>query len=229
MNIENITELSENEKKDILKDIIMNDVSHWKKVLVLMQMEDNKGLLDVVLDNKRTEIDLLEQIIGNKIGGEIPEFNIFSEEYSTDGFSFAELANRDISNIQKDFINNDNLKEKYGKACKEVSEFIKYIPGEFYNKIDKNFLSKLDELVDSEYEFTINSSANLSAIHLKEETKDLLALMLIKYWSKIVNKNEVQENIEDNKISNEELPILKSNLKWYQRIFNFLLKAKEGV
>lgn len=200
MNLEKLQSLTHSEKKDLLKEIIINDETYWRKVLILMNMEDDNGLLDKVLENKRAEMDLLEKS------------NAFI------GFSFNELKDRDTSKVIEVFAQTQQLNENYSKACKELVEVLKYIPEGYYNKIDKAFISKINESIDDSYNFTINANDNISNMQLLEETKDLLALIIKKYWS----KKEVQQvqpeiKLEDKKIS--ETLMCEYKPKWYEKIF----------
>lgn len=200
MNLEELQCLNDEEKKDLLKEIIINDETYWKKVLILMNMEDNNGLLDKVLENKRVEMDLLEKRI------------------DVIKFSFEELRDRDISKTMQLFTRNEELNENYSKACKELVEIFKYIPAAYYAKIDNSFIDQINKFANMNYEFSIGINDNLSDIQLLEETKDILALIIKKYWS---NKEEkqAQNEIKLEQGNSSETLMCEYKPKWYEKIF----------
>ena len=61
MEFEKLSKLTVEQKKEILADLIEDDVSYWKKVLILMAMIDENEdteLLDLVIEHKIEEINL---------------------------------------------------------------------------------------------------------------------------------------------------------------------------
>ena len=180
-----------------------------------MNMEDDNGMLDMVIDNRRAEMDLLDNKRSNiKL------------------FSFEELKNRNVELNLEEVFAKENL--KYAKSCKEVLEILNYIPEKFYDKIDSEFIKKMKEIADNEYEFKILPHENISNIELLEETKDILALMMKKFWGKS-DENELVKNIKVEDGVREEIVkeiddtsrqlVRKENIKWYKNIFK-LFKIK---
>ena len=55
MEFEKLSKLAVEQKEEILSDLIQNDVSYWKKVLILASMIDQNEdteLLDLVIEHK---------------------------------------------------------------------------------------------------------------------------------------------------------------------------------
>lgn len=201
-----IKSLTEQEKKKMLQDVIMNDVSYWQKILILMQMEDRQELLEQVIKNKRMEIDLLNGNINAK------------------NFDFEELKYREISKVKEEFLKEDRISNVYSKACKEVLEILNYIPERFYKEIEEGLLAKIQNSADINYEFSIEQSENLSNIELLEETKDILALIIkeVENSQKAKKQVQVQDEIKEifEKESEEKNSLCEYKPKWYERLFS---------
>ena len=61
MEFEKLSKLSMERKKEILADLIKNDTSYFKKIMILMAMvEENEDteLLDLIVEHRREEIEL---------------------------------------------------------------------------------------------------------------------------------------------------------------------------
>jgi len=61
MDLEKLSNLTLEQKKEILADLIKDDVTYWKKIAILMSMTDENEdteLLDLIVEHKREEIDL---------------------------------------------------------------------------------------------------------------------------------------------------------------------------
>ena len=117
------------------------------------------------------------------------EIELFKEIYQIEKIDFISLSdlkdlvkNRDFSEVMELFVGDEKIEGNYANACSEVLEILKYVPKEYYNKISKDFLKKLREDADGEYEFVINRNTPFSQITLLDETKELLALISDKFW-----------------------------------------------
>ena len=65
MEFEKLSKLDMEKKKEILYNLINDDVSYWKKILIVMSMIDENEdieLLDLIIDNKVKEIELANKI-----------------------------------------------------------------------------------------------------------------------------------------------------------------------
>lgn len=62
MNLEELDKLSREEKEQMLVDLIKNDVTYWQKLLLILNLEDEKyeKLLDTIIENKTKEIRLVD-------------------------------------------------------------------------------------------------------------------------------------------------------------------------
>lgn len=184
MGFEKLSELTTEQKKMILSNLIENDVSYWKKLLILMSMVDeNEGteLIDLIIEHKIEEIDL-----ANK------KYNLF--------LKYNELDNEkeNYISVMEKIINGCN-NEKYGKACKEVLEILKYIPSNYYFRISKKFIQRLETNADSTHQFLITDNMQFDDLEILDETQKILLLISNKFWningrkiniSEIFNKKE---------------------------------------
>lgn len=180
MEFEKLSNLSEEQKKEILADLIEDDVSYWKKVLILMAMideNDDTELLDLVIEHKIEEINL-----ANK------KYNLFlkyNEINSTNQKSYVSVMEKIING------SNDT---RYSKACKEVLEILRFIPDEFYNRINKKFIERLEKNADKVYSLSITKNTNYNELDILNETKEILSLVSNKFWNtdgKITNIEEI--------------------------------------
>lgn len=62
MNLEQLNQLSQEEKEKMLIDLIKNDITYWQKLLLILNIEDDKyeRLLDVIIENKAKEIKIVD-------------------------------------------------------------------------------------------------------------------------------------------------------------------------
>ena len=143
MELEKLLKLTMEQKKEILSDLVKNDVDYWKKITILMAMSsdgDNTELIDMIIEHKVEEIKMI------------------NKKYNLD-IKFSEVADNNekvhASTIEK--ILNGSNDEKYSKACSEVLEILKYIPVDYYDKINKNFIERLNSNSDKISGFPIIS------------------------------------------------------------------------
>lgn len=185
MEFEKLCNLSNETKKEILIELIKNDISYWKKILILMTM---------IEENEDTE--LLDMVIKHKI----EEINLANKKYNLE-INNNEMKNtidvRNYTKAMQGIINNrtDNI---YSKASSQVLEILKYIPEKYYKAINKNFLDRLEKMADKNYTFKVEPNIPFSNLNLLEETKDILALISNKFWKKDGNEVKI-EKIFNNK------------------------------
>ena len=61
MDFDKILNLDDENKIKLLKQIIENDLSYWKKILILISMKEKSSepkLLETIINNKRTEMEV---------------------------------------------------------------------------------------------------------------------------------------------------------------------------
>lgn len=163
---------SKERKITTLKHLFERDSNYLRRLLVLFAMGDEAApLIEKIAQNRKEEIEL------------------FKEIYQIEKIDFISLSdlkdlvkNRDFSEVMELFVGDEKIEGNYANACSEVLEILKYVPKEYYNKISKDFLKKLREDADGEYEFVINRNTPFSQITLLDETKELLALISDKFW-----------------------------------------------
>ena len=169
MEFEKLLKLTLEQKKEILSDLIRDDVSYWKKLLILMAMVDeceDTELLDLIIEHKIEEIK-----IANK------KYNLFLK-YS----EINDTIQKSYVSVMEKIINGDK-DETYSRACKEVLDIFKFIPKEYYKKINKRFLERLEKIADKTYNLSINSNTKYGDLDILNETKEILLLVSNKFWN----------------------------------------------
>ena len=169
MEFEKLLKLTMEQKKEVLSDLVKDDVSYWKKITILMAMsseDDNTELIDMIIEHK------------------VEEINLINKKYGLD-IKFSEIANNSkgglhVSTIEK--ILNGSNDIKYSKACNEVLEILKHIPVDYYNKINKNFIERLKSNSYKNHELTISEDVEFNSLNILNETKEILGLISDKYW-----------------------------------------------
>lgn len=169
MEFEKLSELTLEQKKEILADLIENDISYWKKVFILIAMIDEDA-----------DTELLDLIIEHKI----EEINLANKKYNL-SVKYNEINNASQKNyvtVMEKILNGTN-DEKYSRACKEVLEILKFVPDEYYRKINKKFIELLEKKADKFYNLSITKSTKYNDLDILNETKDILSLVSDKFWS----------------------------------------------
>lgn len=171
MDFENLYQLDAKEKKEILADLIKNDVSYLKKILIVMAMlpeERDTEFLDKIIQHKIEEIELANKKYHLGLTNKGVENTLFSK--------------KDASIIEKIIYNSKD--SNYRKACREVLEVLKHIPIHYYNAISPKFIEKLEKDSDQNYLFVIKNKIKFTELNLLEETQLILSLISNKFWNK---------------------------------------------
>lgn len=134
------------------------------------------------------------------------------------------------------------------EAAKEINEILKYIPEEEVNKIPVKLREFFKVIESKDYVVNINPNILLENQDLKEETKDIIALIYRNYWCSEEEKKELDQkliendkrfeeklrekynpdNIFKNNVSSEKEEIKDQSLvvtnteKWYKKFLNFI-------
>lgn len=169
MEFEKLLKLTVEQKNEILADLIENDVSYWKKILILMAMideNDDTELLDLVIEHKIEEINL-----ANKKYNLSLKYNDINSE-----------SQKSYVSIMKKILNGSN-DARYSRACKEVLEIFKFIPDEYYNRINKKFIERLEKNADKDYNLSITKDTNYNDLDILNETKEILLIVSDKFWN----------------------------------------------
>lgn len=180
MEFAKLSNLTLEQKKEILSDLIEDDVSYWKKVLILMAMideDEDTELLDLIIEHKVEEINL-----ANK------KYNL-SLKYN----EINHARPKSYVSVMEQLLNGSN-NAIYSRACKEVLEILKFIPDEYYNKINKKFIERLEKNADYDYNILITKNTNYNELDILNETKEILSLVSNKFWNidgKIINIIEI--------------------------------------
>ncbi len=173
MDFDKILNLDDENKIKLLKQIIENDLSYWKKILILISMKEKSSepkLLETIINNKRTEMEVFYK-----------EFNIEETEDNlfTQALNFN--AKENMQKLMENIITNSKSVE-YKIACSQTIEILKHIPEFYYNKINNDFISRLEQNADPIYKFKIDNKVKFSELNITKDTEDLLLLISDKFW-----------------------------------------------
>lgn len=93
--------------------------------------------------------------------------------------------------------------EKLRNGITETLEILKHIDKTYTMKVPQNFLEFLNENKSETYIPKIDFSKKLKDLNLKEETKNLLGIMYLNYWSTEEEKKEFSKLLDDNELKYE--------------------------
>lgn len=137
------------------------------------------------------------------------------------------------------------MKIEYRQALFEVYKILENTDEEIKNKIPEKFIKFVKENMDTNYKFELEKGKELVKQNLKDETKQIIALIYKKYIcddEEVINNYEIhfnknkkfkEENIhKDKDVKNIEKSLLEiKEEKWYKKLINKILKffkIKEG-
>ena len=137
------------------------------------------------------------------------------------------------------------MKIEYRQALFEIYKILENTDEEIINKIPEKFIKFVKENMDTNYKFELKKGKELVKQNLKDETKQIIALIYKKYLcdeKKVINnyvigfnkhKTLKEENMQKDKdVKNMETSLLEiKEEKWYKKLINKILKflkIKEG-
>ena len=107
--------------------------------------------------------------------------------------SNSDTSQKSYVSVMEKILNGSN-EARYSRACKEVLEILRFIPDEFYNRINKKFIERLEKNADKDYNLSITLNTNYNELDILNETKEILSLVSDKFWNtdgKITNIEEI--------------------------------------
>lgn len=130
------------------------------------------------------------------------------------------------------------MKIEYRQALFEVDKILENTDEKIKSKIPEKFIKFVKENMDKNYKFELEKGKELIKQNLKDETKQIIALIYRDYIcdEKVVinnyeidfnrNKNLKEENVQKNDdIENLEKSLLEiKEEKWYKKLINKILK-----
>lgn len=158
--IDKIALLPYEKKKELLSTIIQNDVSYWKKILLLLNMMPEDG-----------ETDLFDLVVKHKI----EEVELANKKYN--------LQLNNMESISSSEDNTEIINDLFSKVCREVLDVLKYIPTNYYERINRLFLEKLENNADSKYSIVINKDSKFDDLKISPKTKEVITMISEKYWN----------------------------------------------
>ena len=87
------------------------------------------------------------------------------------------------------------FKDKYGEAAVEVLDILDNTEEEYVNKIPKSFIKFLVDNASLDYSVNFDHSKSIDELDLKEETKELLGTIYIRWWSTKEQKEYFKKKI----------------------------------
>ena len=183
MMYEQLSNLTIEQQKELLANLIEDDVSYWKKVLLLMAMvneSEDTELLDLVIEHKIEEINLTNK-----------KYNL-SLKYN--GINDANQKEKISLEEEKADKSNNTRNNKVSRVCAEVLEIIKFIPEEYYKRINKKIIEKFERNADKSYRLSIAPDTSYSDLDVLNETREIISLLGSKFWNidgKIIDIAEI--------------------------------------
>jgi len=170
MNLEKIETMDNEEKIKKLREVIENDASYWKKIVLLTSIEtEDTELLDLIIENKRKEIDLLKAKYKIKDSIEIEEIKNI-------------IKGKDFHNAIEEIVNGTQ-DDEYAKASFYVLEILNRIPRRYYDLINKNFIIELQKRAKNTKKTLEQNNYDLLE-NISKEGIEILALINNKFWDK---------------------------------------------
>ena len=137
------------------------------------------------------------------------------------------------------------MKIEYRQALFEVYKILQNTDEEIINKIPEKFMKFVKENMDTNYKFELQKGKELIKQNLKDETKQIIALIYRDYIcdeKEVINDHNINYNRnkelekeglqKENNIENIEKSLLEiKKEKWYKKLINKILKffkIKEG-
>ena len=142
------------------------------------------------------------------------------------------------------------VKIEYANAYKEVLDILKYVPKEDFDKIPAKKIEMFSKYANYDYNFEYNPEITLKEQNVSDIAQTIIAILFRDYWAtnrqskkilakekydmqllekekeEIYNSNNIFKNTIQNKEKNnhETLLVDLSNIKWYKKIWKFLMK-----
>lgn len=95
-------------------------------------------------------------------------------------------------------------KNNIKKALVEVEEILKYIPLDKVNKIPTTFIEYIEKNKNKEYKYEFDSTIEIEKQITLKETKMILGMLYLKYWSSDDEKKKIYKRLEENEIKYQE-------------------------
>lgn len=143
---------------------------------------------------------------------------------------------------------------EYANAYSEVLEILKYISKEDYEKIPNSKIELFEINHNKDYIFKYNPNKTLDEQNVSQIAKAIIVILFRDYWAteiqkeKIINKqnydrmkleeekktrynsdnlfkNNEKENVMNNTEKEKKIALIETNnIKWYKKIWRFLIK-----
>ena len=146
------------------------------------------------------------------------------------------------------------VKIEYANAYKEVLDILKYVPKEDFDKIPAKKIEMFSKYANYDHDFEYNPEITLKEQKVSEIAQTIIAILFRDYWAtdeqrkKILDKekydnqlleeekkeiyssnnifkNNYKNIIHEKEKNNQETALIDlSNIKWYKKILNSLIK-----
>lgn len=87
---------------------------------------------------------------------------------------------------------------QFREGITETLDILKHMDCMYTDKIPQKFKDFLEENKSESYEPNLDHSKKLNEMVLKEKTKDILAVIYMKYWCNVAQKTEFQKLLNEN-------------------------------
>lgn len=95
------------------------------------------------------------------------------------------------------------VNEKLGESISEILDILKHMEKIYTDKIPEKFKEFLEENKSKNYIPELDHSKKINEMNLKEETKDILAIIYMNYWCTPEEKVEYVKLLSENERKNE--------------------------
>ena len=92
----------------------------------------------------------------------------------------------------------------FNEGITETLDILNHMDRKYVDKIPVKFMEFLEENKSTEYVSKLDHSKKLSELELKETTKNLLAIIYMKYWCDDDKKKEYRNILNANEIKYQE-------------------------
>ena len=93
---------------------------------------------------------------------------------------------------------------KLKRSITEVLEILKYMDKSYTEKIPKKFIRFLQDNKDASYIFELDYTKSIPDYNISKETKKLLGVIYLKYWSNLEQQKEYLQILDKNQQIYEE-------------------------
>lgn len=93
---------------------------------------------------------------------------------------------------------------EFSESISETLDILNHMDKVYMDEIPKKFIDFLENNKSNTYETNLNHSQKISEMKLKEKTKDILAIIYMKYWCSPEEKKDILDLFNENEKKYQE-------------------------